>query len=72
MVSVKNPTEIKHSGEGEGGGGLGNCPVVLADTVVVSQDIPGGAKLTVKPTKPEDLAKLKEVSKDRAAKLGTK
>lgn len=68
-VSVKNPTEIKHSGEGEGGGGLGSCPVVLADTVIVSEDVPGGAKVTVKPAKPEDFEKLKAVSNERLAKM---
>lgn len=68
-VSAKQPTEIKHTGEGEGGGGLGNCPVVLADTVVVSEDVPGGAKVTVKPSKAEDLAKLQQLTKDRQAKL---
>jgi hypothetical protein len=68
-VSVKNPTEIKHSGEGEGGGGLGNCPVVLADTTITAEDVPGGAKVTVKPAKAEDLAKLKQLANDRLAKM---
>jgi hypothetical protein len=68
-VAIKNPTEIKHDGEGDGGGGLGNCPVVLADTTVTAEDVPGGSKITVKPTKPEDLAKLKQVARERASKL---
>jgi hypothetical protein len=69
-VAVKNPTEIKHDGEGDGGGGLGNCPVVLADTSVIAQDVPGGSKITVKPTRPDDLAKLRLVSRERASKMG--
>lgn len=69
-VSVKNPTEVKHDGEGDGGGGLGNCPVVLAGTTITTEDVPGGAKLTVKPENAGDLAKLKQATKDRNAKLG--
>ncbi len=69
-VSVKNPSEVKHDGEGDGGGGLGNCPVVLADTSITAEDVPNGAKLTVKPSKPADLAKLKQAVTDRRAKLG--
>lgn len=68
-VSVKNPTEIKHDKEGSGGGGLGNCPVVLADTTISSEDVPGGAKITVKPAKAEDLEKLKAATKERHAKM---
>lgn len=68
-VSVKAPTEIKHSGEGEGGGGLGSCPVVLADTSITTEEVEGGAKVTVKPGKAEDLAKLQALAKERHAKL---
>jgi hypothetical protein len=69
-VSVKNPGEVKHDGEGDGGGGLGNCPIVLADTAITAEDVPNGSKLTVKPSKAEDLPKLKQAANDRKAKLG--
>jgi hypothetical protein len=68
-VSAKAPTEVKHTGEGEGGGGLGSCPIVLADTTITSEDVEGGAKLTVKPAKAEDLAKLSALAKERHAKM---
>ncbi len=68
-VSVKVATEIKHSGEGEGGGGLGQCPVVLADTTITSEEVEGGAKVTVKPAKAEDLPKLAALAKERHSKL---
>jgi hypothetical protein len=71
-VSMKAPTEVKHTGEGEGGGGLGNCPVVLADTTITSEDIEGGAKILVKPGKPEDLEKLRALARERHQKMTAK
>lgn len=69
-VAPKTPADVvKHTGEGEGGGGLGNCPIVLADTTLTMEEVPGGAKLVVKPGKPEDLATLRAVVKDRHSKL---
>jgi hypothetical protein len=59
------PAEVKHSGTGTGGGEIGFCPVVLKDTTVEYAEVKGGAKLTVKPAKPEDLAALSAESKRR-------
>jgi hypothetical protein len=65
-AAKKDPTTVKHDGHGDGGGKLGRCPVVLEDTTVESKEVPGGVEVTVKPTKPADLAHLKQETKDRA------
>jgi hypothetical protein len=70
-VSAKNPETPTHDGQGDGGGGLGNCPIVLADTTITSEDVANGSKLTVKPSKPDDLPKLKQAASERKAKLAT-
>lgn len=67
-VAVKNPDAPKHSGEGEGGGTLGQCPVVLNDTSLAMAEVEGGAKVTVKPNKAENLEWLKAEVASRAAK----
>jgi hypothetical protein len=55
-----DPSSVAHNGDGHGGGGLGNCEVVLKDTTVVAEDVDGGSKMTVKPTKPVDFEWLKK------------
>jgi len=55
-----DPTSVVHNGEGHGGGGLGQCEVVLKDTSVTAEDVDGGSKMTVKPTKPVDFEWLKK------------
>ena len=55
-----DPTSVAHNGDGHGGGGLGMCEVVLKDTTVVAEDVDGGSKMTVKPTKAVDFEWLKK------------
>src|SRR5688572_17979088 len=50
-ASKKDPEAVVHDGAGGGGGGLGRCEIVLKDTTVTSEDVEGGAKITVKPLK---------------------
>ncbi len=69
-VAVKDPSTPTHSGEGEGGGMLGQCPVVLNDTALAVADVDNGAKVTVKPNKAENLEWLKKEVEARTAKLG--
>lgn len=69
-VAVKDPAKPVHSGEGEGGGMLGSCPVVLNDTTLVAADVENGVKVTVKPNKPENLEWLKKEVEARAGKIG--
>jgi hypothetical protein len=64
-VSAKDASDVKHTGEGEGGGSLGRCPVVLKDTTITAADVPGGSKLTLKPARPDDLEWLKAEVKKR-------
>jgi hypothetical protein len=66
VEAAKAPdAEVKHDSKGTGGGGIGFCPVVLADTTVTSAEVDKGVKLTVKPNKPENLKPLIEESKRR-------
>jgi hypothetical protein len=62
-----DPTAVVHNGEGHGGGGLGLCEVVLKDTTVTAEDVDGGSKITVKPTKAVDLEWLKKETHSRHA-----
>lgn len=61
-----DPTGVKHTGEGMGGGGLGRCPIVMKDTSIDTKDAPGGSVVTVKPAKPADLAALTKEIEERA------
>ena len=69
-AAKQDPTSVAHTGEGHGGGGLGNCEVVLKDTTVTAEDVDGGSKLTVKPTKAVDLEWLKKETHARHAAAG--
>jgi hypothetical protein len=59
-AAKQDPTTVTHNGEGHGGGGLGVCEVVLKDTTVTAEDVDGGSKITVKPTKAVDFEWLKK------------
>jgi hypothetical protein len=59
-ASKKDPTSVAHTGDGHGGGGLGRCEVVMKDTTVTTEDVPGGAKIVVKPVRPVDLEWLRK------------
>ena len=69
-AAKQDPTSVAHTGEGHGGGGLGNCEVVLKDTTVTAEDVDGGSKLTVKPTKAVDFEWLKKETHARHAASG--
>jgi hypothetical protein len=66
-AAKKDPATVAHTGDGHGGGGLGRCEVVLKDTTVTTENVEGGSKLTVKPTKPVDLEWLKKETRERQA-----
>lgn len=70
VEAAKNdPTDVKHSGDGKGGGGFGRCPVVVKDTTVEMKETASGAMFTVKPKKAADLDWLKKESKERHSKV---
>ena len=63
--------EVKHSGEGTGGGALGKCPVVVAHATLAVEDVERGSKITMTPTKEGGLAELNALATERAAALAT-
>ncbi len=60
----------EHGGEGKGGAKEGRCPAVLEATDATVKDVDGGAEITLKPKKKEDLKKLVEEATARAKPFG--
>ena len=58
-----------HSGEGTGGGGTGQCPVVMDDTTLAVESVDGGVKITIKPADAAKLADLKKTAETRLENL---
>lgn len=56
-VAGTDSPEIKHTGEGTGGG-MGKCPVVLTGTTVAAEEIDSGTRITLTP---KDASKLEEI-----------
>jgi TusA-related sulfurtransferase len=67
--AAKKPGGGQHTGEGDFGGSRGHCPVVMKDTTITVSEVKGGAKLTVKADKPDDVKTLQTAVKDRQAAL---
>jgi TusA-related sulfurtransferase len=57
--------DARHTGGGTGGGSLGSCPVVLAETSVAAKEVAGGTEITVKPRKAADFSSLKKETLER-------
>ncbi len=64
-------SEVKHSGEGTGGGALGKCPVVLGSATLAAKDVKGGSAITMTPNEADGLAALTTMATERAAALAT-
>jgi len=47
-ASKNESGKAKHTGEGEGGGQFGRCPVVMKETTVEAKDVEGGSSISVK------------------------
>ncbi|MGH7294102.1 MAG: hypothetical protein ACRELB_04175 [Polyangiaceae bacterium] len=60
---------VKHTGNGEGGGLLGRCPIVLKDTTLTTAEIPDGTKVTVVAKDPTELDWLRRETRDRQEDL---
>ncbi|HEY8088763.1 MAG TPA: hypothetical protein VIF09_12980 [Polyangiaceae bacterium] len=60
---------VKHTGNGEGGGLLGRCPVVLKDTTLATADVDGGTKVTVTSKDPAEVDWLRRETRDRQEDL---
>src|SRR5262249_24613459 len=65
-AAKQDPADVKHTGEGQGGGGLGRCPVVMKDTTIEVKDAPGGSLITVKPKNPADVPTIAKEAKQRS------
>ncbi len=64
-------SDTKHSGSGTGGGGQGMCPVAVGLATLASEDIEGGAKITMTPRKEGTFAELSAAVKTRATNMAT-
>ena len=69
LAASKTEARGGHDGKGVGGGGLGKCPAVLAETLVDVSDAQGGVQITLKPEKPESLATLRDEVRARLKEL---
>lgn len=68
-VDASADAEVKHTGEGTGGGGLGKCPVVMSDVTLKVKDIKTGTEITVTPKDAAKLAEVAKTAKDRAQSM---
>jgi TusA-related sulfurtransferase len=64
----QNPN-VRHSGNGEGGGLLGRCPVVLKDTMVTAAPVASGSVITVLSKQPNEVDWLRRETRDREEDL---
>jgi TusA-related sulfurtransferase len=64
----QNPN-VKHTGQGEGGGLLGRCPIVLKDTAITTADVTNGSKMTVAAKDPLEVDWLRRETRDREEDL---
>jgi TusA-related sulfurtransferase len=64
----QNPN-VKHTGQGEGGGLLGRCPIVLKDTTITTADVTNGSKMTVTAKDPTEVDWLRRETRDREEDL---
>jgi TusA-related sulfurtransferase len=60
---------IKHTGNGEGGGLLGRCPIVLKETTIAADAVEGGSKVTVTIKDPQEVDWLRRETRDREEDL---
>jgi TusA-related sulfurtransferase len=60
---------VRHSGNGEGGGLLGRCPVVLKNTTVTAADVNNGSKINVLSKDPQEVDWLRRETRDREEDL---
>jgi hypothetical protein len=61
--------DIKHTGEGTGGGQLGKCPVVMTDVTLKVKDSKTGTAITMTPKDKAKLADLEKMAKERAESM---
>ncbi len=70
LDAQKNPsTTVRHSGNGEGGGLLGRCPVVLKNTTITATTSASGSVITVVSKAPDEVDWLRRETRDREEDL---
>jgi hypothetical protein len=69
LASAADETRGKHQASGAMNGRFGRCPVVMRNTKLEVRDIPGGAAIVVKPSRPSELAWLRREVEARSAQL---
>jgi hypothetical protein len=63
---------IEHTGEGTGSGKFGYCPGLVQGTSVAVDDIPDGARLTVRAASPSEVQALQQSTRARLRDLSAK
>jgi hypothetical protein len=66
-VSREEAPSGRHNGSGHGGGKSGRCPVITRNTVVTTEDVEGGARITVKPRDVAELDWVRREARERQA-----
>jgi len=60
---------VRHSGNGEGGGLLGRCPIVLKDTTVTASTVDNGSTITILAKNLSEVDWLRRETRDRQEDL---
>lgn len=68
-LSAEGGEEIKHTGQGTGGGALGKCPVVMKDVTVTAEKADKGSVVTLTPKDAAGLDDLAKTAQSRADEL---
>jgi len=68
-VSKEEAPSVRHNGSGHGGGKFGRCSVITRNTAVTSEDVEGGAKITVKPKDAAEIDWVRRESRERQGEL---
>jgi hypothetical protein len=69
-VSKEEAPQGRHNGTGRGGGKSGRCPVITRNTVITTDDVEGGARITVKPRDVAELDWVRREARERQAEAG--
>lgn len=60
---------LEHTGQGTGSGKFGYCPGMIQDTVVSVDELPDGARITVRANQPSGIPRLQKDTAQRAEAL---
>ncbi len=63
---------IEHTGKGTGSGKFGYCPGMIQGTRVAVDDVPDGARLTIRATSEPQVQSLQKMTRERLRQLSAK